>query len=130
LFFPFFPWRGTLGFTMAQRKLPLAAIRRAASAFPGVDEGMSYGTPAFRLKGKLLARLHQDGGSIMFKLDFATREHLMEADPATFFITDHYRNYPSVLARLDHLKPGDVRKLFARAIELAGAKRRSISPRS
>jgi hypothetical protein len=26
------------------------------------------------------------------------RDMLLEADPKTFFITDHYRNYPSVLA--------------------------------
>ena len=114
---------------MPARKLPLATIRRIALSLPGVEEGVSYGTPAFRLKGKLLARLHQDGESIMFKLDFPTRDHLMAADPATFFITEHYRNYPCVLARLDHLKSGDVRKLFARAVELAQAKRRKVSSR-
>jgi hypothetical protein len=114
---------------MPARKLPLTTIRRIALSLPGVEEGTSYGTPAFRLKGKLIARLHQDGESIMFKLDFPTREHLMRADPATFFITDHYRNYPSVLARLDHLKPGDVRKLLARAIALAQAKRGRVSLR-
>jgi hypothetical protein len=41
----------------------------------------------------------------------------VRADPKTFFITDHYRNYPSVLARLDRLSADDLRKLLARAIE-------------
>ena len=44
---------------MATRKLSLAVIRRTVSALPGVDEGTSYGTPAWRHKGKLLARLHR-----------------------------------------------------------------------
>ena len=101
---------------MAKRKLPLPTIRKVALSFPGVEEGTSYGTPAFRLKKRLLARLHQDGQSIMLKIGFEAREHLMRADPETFFITDHYRNYPSVLARLDCLSAADLRKLLAKAI--------------
>ena len=53
----------------------------------------------------------------MFKLGFEARDHLMRADPATFFITDHYRNSPAILARLDRLSADDVRKLFAKAVE-------------
>jgi hypothetical protein len=49
----------------------------------------------------------------------------MAADPATFFITEHYRNNPSALARLGQLEPGDMRKLLARAIELPQAKTRT-----
>jgi hypothetical protein len=101
---------------MARRKLSLAAIRKVAMALPGIEEGTSYGTPAFRRKGRLLARLHQDGESIMFRVGFEAREHLMRADPATFFITDHYRNSPAVLARLDRLSPDDLGKLLAQAI--------------
>ena len=101
---------------MAQRKLPLSTIRRVALAFPGVEEGTSYGTPAFRFKKRLIARLHQDGESIMLKLGCEARDHLMHADPATFFITEHYRNYPSVLARLDRLTADDLRKLIQKAI--------------
>ena len=115
---------------MPARKLALSAIRRVALALPGVAEGTSYGTPAFRFKGKLIARLHQDGSSIMFKLGFEAREHLMRADPRTFFITEHYRNYPSVLARLDRLSAADLRGLLTRAIETAAARRpRKVSSR-
>jgi hypothetical protein len=108
----------TLAGYMARRKLPLTTIRRVALALPGVQEGTSYGTPAFRFKKKLIARLHQDGESIMLKLGFEAREHLMRADPGTFFITDHYRNYPSVLARLDRLSADDLRKLLEKAIAI------------
>ncbi len=102
---------------MPSRKLPLSTIRRVASALPGVQEGTSYGTPAWRHKGRLLARLHQDGQSLMLKVGFEAREHLMRADPKTFFITEHYRNYPSVLARLERLSADDLHRLLARAIE-------------
>src|SRR5215467_3439822 len=102
---------------MAKRKLSLPTIRRAALSFPGVEEGTSYRTPAFKLGKKLLVRLHQDGTSLVLKVGDATRDHLLQADPDTFFITDHYRGYPYVLAHLDRLSAADLRKLLARAIE-------------
>jgi hypothetical protein len=102
---------------MAQRKLSLAAVRRVAGALPGVEEGTSYRTPAWRHRGRMLARLHQDGVSIVLKVGNETRDHLLQADPRTFFITDHYLGYPMVLARLDRLSASDLRKLLLRSIE-------------
>jgi len=70
----------------------------------------------------LIARLHQDGQSLVLKVGDATRDHLLQADPDTFFVTDHYRGYPYVLAHLHRLGTVDLRKLLQRAIE--------VSPRS
>jgi hypothetical protein len=107
---------------MPSRKLPpklsLAAIRRVALSLPGVEEGTSYGTPAWRAGKRMLARMHQDGQSIVLKIGNETRDHLLQADPGTFFVTDHYRGYPMVLARLDRLSAADLRKLLARALSL------------
>jgi hypothetical protein len=102
---------------MAKRKLSLPAIRRVVRSLPGVEEGTSYGTPAWRHRGRLLARLHQDGGSIVLKVGNETRDHLLAADPQTFFITDHYIGYPTVLAHLDRLSAADLRKLLVRAMD-------------
>lgn len=102
---------------MATRKLSLATIRCTVSALPGVEEGTSYGTPAWRHKGKLLARLHQDGKSIVLKVGNETRDHLLQADPQTFFVTDHYIGYPTVLAHIDRLTAADLKKLLLRAID-------------
>jgi len=109
---------------MTPRKLSLAAIRRTVSALPEIEEGTSYGTPAWRHRGKLLARLHQDGQSIVLKVGNETRDHLLQADPQTFFITDHYIGYPTVLARLDRLSAADLRKLLVRSMEGMGRSRR------
>jgi hypothetical protein len=97
---------------MAKRKLPLATIRKVALSFPGVEEGASYGTPAFKLGTKLLVRLHQDGASLVLKVGDATRDHLLQADPDTFFITDHYRGYPMLLVRLAAVEEDDLRDLL------------------
>jgi hypothetical protein len=103
---------------MAPRKLSLLAIRRVALSLPGVEEGTSYRTPAWRAGKRFLARLHQDGESIVLKIGKETRDHLLQADPQTFFVTDHYRGYPMVLARLDRLSAADLRKLLVRALSL------------
>jgi hypothetical protein len=112
---------------MATRKLSLAVIRRTVSTLPGVEEGTSYGTPAWRHKGKMLARLHQDGKSIVLKIGNETRDHLLQADPKTFFITDHYVGYPMVLAHLDRLSAADLKKLLLRAITTSGGSARTYT---
>jgi hypothetical protein len=40
-------------------RVTLETVRRLALAFPGVEEGLSYGTPGFRVRGRFLARLPQ-----------------------------------------------------------------------
>jgi hypothetical protein len=102
---------------MAARKLSPSAISRLANRLPGVEEGTSYGTPAWRHGGRLLARLHQDGISIVLNVGDQTRDHLMQADPETFFITDHYAGSAMVLARLSRLTPADLKKLLLRAMD-------------
>jgi hypothetical protein len=77
-----------------------AAVRKLALALPGVEEGTSYGTPAFKVRGKLLARLREDGETLALRVGFDLRDLLMNADPETFYVTDHYRGYPYVLVRL------------------------------
>ena len=39
----------------------MKTVRRIALAFPGVEEGPCYGTPGFRVRGKFLARMKEDG---------------------------------------------------------------------
>src|SRR5690349_12913253 len=86
-------------------------VRRIALALPGVEEGTSYGTPGLRAAKKFLTRLKEDGKSIVVKVSFDEREILMEADPETFFITEHYRAYPAMLVNLASVHADQVRRL-------------------
>lgn len=61
---------------------------------------MSYGTPSLKVGGKFLLRLREDGETLAVKVDYPMRDILVQAEPETFFITDHYRNHPVVLVRL------------------------------
>ena len=87
-------------------------VQAIARALPGAVEGTSYGTPAFHVRKKLFVRLHQSGESIVIMIDLAEREALMEIDPETCFITDHYLNYPAMLVRLATVRPKALRELI------------------
>lgn len=78
----------------------LAALRKIALALPGVEEGTSYGTAAYRVRKKLMARVREDDVTLVLSSDWDERDNLMETDPDTFFITDHYANHPYVLVDL------------------------------
>jgi hypothetical protein len=89
-------------------------IRRVALTFPNVEESTSYGTPALKVKGKLFIRWRndEDPDTIVLKMPFEQREALMAEDSETYFITDHYRNYPWVLVRLSKLHPDALHDLL------------------
>src|SRR5579871_6687926 len=90
-------------------------VRKVALSLPGVEEGTSYGTPSFKVKGKFLTRLRREDDSlVLVDVGFDERELLMEAEPQTFHITPHYKDYPSVLARLERVDPGSVRNFLER----------------
>ena len=83
---------------------------------PQVVEGTWYGTPGLEVRSKGFVRLKEDGKSVVFLLDDVDDQELLIADrPEIYFITDHYRGYPSVLARLGKLRARDCRIRLAQA---------------
>jgi hypothetical protein len=98
-------------------------IRRIALSFAGVEEGTSYGTLAFRVSKKFLCRMKEDGESLAIRMDFGEREMLIEGEPETFYITEHYCNYPMVLVRLPKVHPEELKRIFANAWRQYAGKR-------
>jgi hypothetical protein len=97
-------------------------FRTMVTALPGVEEGSSYGMRAWRCGGKALAGLWNDGETLGITVSLDEREMLMAAAPETFFITDHYRNYPRVLVRLRNVEPGTLNRLLIQAWREAAPK--------
>jgi hypothetical protein len=98
-------------------------IRELVRTLPGSEEGTSYGTPAFKVSGKLFVRLHQDGDSIVVRIDIADRAARMQGDPSAFYITDHYRAYPWILVRLAAVRRDDLANVLEEAWRLRAPKR-------
>ena len=72
--------------------------------FPKTEFATSYGQPAYKAFGKFFTRLRKEDDSVVLgQVPLDEREMTCEADPETFHFTDHYKNYPYVLARLKRL---------------------------
>jgi hypothetical protein len=89
-----------------------------------VEEGTSYGTPAFKLGRKLIVRLREDGETLVVGTTFEEREAMMAEEPETYYITDHYASAPWVLVRLSRVRSDALRDLIGRACRLAAVKKR------
>jgi hypothetical protein len=71
-----------------------------ACSLPEVTMESFYGKPCPKVNGKALAAPGREEGSFaLFTSDIDEKLMLIETDPATFWQTDHYRNYPTVLVR-------------------------------
>jgi hypothetical protein len=90
-------------------------VRKLALAWPEVDDGASYGTPALKVRKKMLVRLKEDGDSlVMPSVPQDERAMLVEREPKIFHFTDHYRDYPMVLIRLSKAKRATVEPFLRR----------------
>jgi len=78
--------------------------------FPGTEAGTSYGTPAFKVNKKLFARLKENGKTLVVFSN--ERDKWMKQNPAVYFITDHYRNYPMMLVDLATVKKNALKALL------------------
>ena len=90
-------------------------VRALALAWTEVVDGTSYGTAALKVRKKLLARLKEDGDSLVVPgVPRDEREMLVESRPRLFYFTDHYRDYPIILLRLSAAERADVEPLLRR----------------
>jgi hypothetical protein len=105
------------------RRVTFAGARRLALALPGVVEGTRYGTPAFRIAGRFFFRLREDGESLALKIDFDTREALLQASPRAFFLTDHYRGYPAMCVHLSAVRLPELKAVLEESWRFVAPKR-------
>jgi hypothetical protein len=95
--------------------LTKADIKKLVLSFPGAVEKPSYGKPAFLIEKKFFTRLRaEDASLVLFVGSIDERDMLVEADPELFHITDHYKNYPTVLARIAKLDRKTLRGMLER----------------
>ena len=94
-------------------------------SWPLVEASTSYGTPSFKVRGKLLTRLREDGDSLLIKgVGPEERETLCEAFPDLYYFTDHYRDYPMVLIRLSRADREIVAAMLDRTYQMLLPKKR------
>lgn len=96
-----------------------AAVEKIGLTLPDVEAGLSWGSPALKLRGQMFACVptnkQAEKDSIVLRLDFAQRDELIAAEPEVYYLKEHYVNYPCVLVRLNRVHPDALRDLVAMA---------------
>ena len=96
-----------------------ADVRRAALSLPHTTEKPSYGTPGFRVKNRLFARVREeDNVLVLWCADEAEKDALIASEPAKFFTIPHYDGYPMVLVRFDAIDVDELTELLTESWRL------------
>ena len=88
-------------------------VQKLAAKLPETEESTSYGTPALKVKGKLVARLREEGDVLAVYTD--EKDELMASEPAIYFSAPHYDGYPMVLVRLPKISEKELREVITDA---------------
>jgi hypothetical protein len=100
---------------MKRGTITFATVRALGLELPGVEESTAYGAPCLKVKGKMFVgtaiNKSAEPNTLGARVSFEQRDELIAAEPATYYLTDHYVNYPCVLVRLSRVHPDALRGL-------------------
>src|SRR3954462_13575441 len=100
-----------------------ADVRQIALALPETEERPPYGTPGFRVKDRLFARIREEGVLLVRCADEGEKDFLLRADPEKFFTVPHYDGHASVLVRLAAVDREELAELLTEAWRVRAPKR-------
>jgi hypothetical protein len=107
-------------------------VEAIGSPLPDVEVTTAWGQPALKVRGKMFVCMasHKSAepNSLVVMMDFAERDALVEDDPDTYYLKEHYLNYPCVLVRLSRVGLDALRDLVTAAHRFVGATVRRKSP--
>jgi len=113
---------------MPRTKITFGVVREIGLALPDVEESSTRGAFALKVRGNLLActAIHKSAkpDSLMVRIDFDQRAALLAEAPETYYVTDHYVNYPAVLVRLSQVQKDELRGLLASASRFVTSKKK------
>ncbi|MGV1049428.1 MAG: MmcQ/YjbR family DNA-binding protein [Solirubrobacterales bacterium] len=95
-------------------------VRELALALPETIEKPSYGTPGFRVRDRLFARIREAGVLVVWVESLEEKDFLIEGEPEKFFTVPHYDGYASVLVRLEAIDREELGELLAEAARIRG----------
>ena len=114
---------------MTRSTIDFDTVRKLALDLPGVEESKTYGTPSLKVRGKLMTcmAIHKSAepGSLVVCVDFDRRADLIAEAPDTYYFTDHYVDYPTVLVRLSRIRLDALKDLLRMAWQFASTKKPS-----
>jgi hypothetical protein len=114
-----------------RRGRTFAAVEAIGRTLPDVEVTTAWGQPALKVHGKMFVCIasHKSAepNSLVVMVAFADRDALVEDDPATYYLKEHYLNYPCVVVRLTHIRLDALRDLVVGAHRFVNVPVRSKS---
>jgi hypothetical protein len=108
-------------------------VEKIGRTLPGVEITTTWGQPTLKVHGRMFvcAASHKSAepDTLVVMMDFADRDALVEDDPDTYYLKEHYVGYPCVLVRLSRVYHDALRDLVVGAHRYVSAKSRKRTPR-
>ena len=110
-----------------------AEARKVMLSVKGTSEGPYFGRPSVFFGESFVGRVHDKEEAVALRVGtIEMRDVMLEAEPRLFYITDHYKPWPMLLARLKTLDKTILKELvLARIGEIeakASRKRKAKTP--
>ncbi len=113
------------------RKISFRAVEAIGRTLPDVEVTTTYGQPALKVRGRMFVCIasHKSAepDTLVVMMEFANRDALLEEDPGTYYLKEHYVGYPCVLVRLSRVHRDALRGLVIGAHRYVSAKRRAAA---
>jgi hypothetical protein len=103
-------------------------VESVGRTLPDVEVSTTWGKPTLKVRGKMFVCIasHKSAepNTLVVMMDFADRDALVEDNPATYYLKEHYLNYPCVLVRLSRVRADALRDLIMGAHRFVSARAR------
>jgi hypothetical protein len=88
--------------------------RKIMLTIEGTSEAPYFGKPAIFYAENFVGRVHDKEDAVALRVGtIEMRDVMLEAEPKLFYITDHYKPWPMLLARLKVLDRATLKELVA-----------------
>lgn len=102
-------------------------VEKIGRTLPDVEVTTTWGKPALKVRGRMFvciaSHTSAEPDTLVVMMDVADRDALIEEDPDTYYLKDHYVGYPCVLVRLARVHPDALRDLVIGAHRYMSVKR-------
>jgi hypothetical protein len=109
----------------AVKRTGFEAVRAIGAALPDVEVTTTWGAPTLKVRGRMFVcmAVHRSAepNTLVVRMDFAQRDALIEEEPTTYYLKEHYVDYPCVLVRLSRVHPDALRDLVQSAYRFVSA---------
>ena len=108
------------------RRTSFQTVAAIGRTLPDVEVTTTWGKPALKVRGRMFvciaSHTSAEPNTLVVMMDFAARDALIEDEPDTYYLKEHYVSYPCVLVRLSRVQADALRDLVIGAHRFMSAK--------